>query len=73
MTKYKIGCWYFHSCLALIAHRFSIDESKNIFIATMPQFLEREEDYNRKTGCMVFEDEYDWVMDRLIKRICGYV
>lgn len=38
----------------------------------MPQFLEEEEDYNRKTACRVFEGEYDWVTDRLIEKICGY-
>ena len=72
MAEYKIGCRYFHSRLALIARGFSIDEIKNIFHATMPPFLEEGEDYERKQACRMFEDEYDWVTDKLIERICGY-
>lgn len=72
MAEYKIGCRYFHSRLALIARGFSIDEIKNIFHATMPQFLEEGEDYERKQACRIFEDEYDWVTDKLIERIREY-
>ncbi len=72
MVEYKNGCQYFHGRLALIVRSFSIDELKNIFYATFPQFLEDDEEYNRKTACGTFEDEYDWVMDKLIECIRGY-
>ncbi len=72
MAEYKNGCRYFHARLALIARGFSIDELKNIFNATLPQFLEDDKEYNRKTAFRTFEDEYDWVMDRLIERIRAY-
>ncbi len=72
MVEYKNGCRYFHRHLALITRGFSINELKNIFNATLPQFLEDDEEYNRKTACRTFEDEYDWVTDKLIERIRGY-
>ncbi len=72
IAEYKNSCWYFHARLALIARGFSIDELKNIFNAILLQFLEDDEEYNRKTACRTFEDEYDWVMDRLIERIRAY-
>ncbi len=72
MVEYKNGCWYFYACLALIAHGCSINELKNIFNATLPQFLEDDKEYNQKTACRTFEDKYDWVIDRLIERIHAY-
>lgn len=59
MAEYKNGCRYFHVCFSLIARGFSINELKNIFNATLPQFLEDDEEYNRKTACKIFEDKYD--------------
>ncbi len=59
IVEYKNGCRYFYRRLALIAHDFSINEIKNIFNATLPQFLEDDEEYNRKTACKTFEDEYN--------------
>lgn len=49
-----------------------MDEPKNIFNTTLPQFLEDDEKYNRKTAYKTFEDKYDWVTDKLIERIHGY-
>lgn len=72
MIEYKNGCRYFHSRLVLIARGFSIDELKNIFNVTLPQFLKDGKEYNQKTACRTFEDEYDWVTDKLIKRIRSY-
>ncbi|MCJ1344946.1 hypothetical protein MMC31_003151 [Peltigera leucophlebia] len=72
MAEYKNGCRYFHARLSLIARGFSIDELKNIFNATLPQFLEDDEEYNQKTACRTFEDKYDWVTDWLIERIRAY-
>lgn len=72
MVEYKNGCRYFHARLALIARGFSIDELNNIFNATLPQCLEEDEEYNPKTACRTFEDEYDWVTDKLIERIRAY-
>lgn len=63
IVEYKNGYWYFHACLALITHAFSIDELKNIFNATLPQFLEDNKEYNQKTTCKTFKNKYDWVMD----------
>lgn len=72
MAEYKNGCQYFHARFSLIARGFSIDELKNIFNATLSQFLEDDKKYNQKTACRTFEDKYDWVTDRLIERIYGY-
>lgn len=72
MMEYKNGCQYFHSRLTLIARGFSINELKNIFNATLPQFLEDGKEYDRKTTYRTLEDKYDWVTDKLIKWIRGY-
>lgn len=72
MAEYKNDCWYFHICLSLIAHGFFINELKNIFNTTFPQFLEDNKKYNQKTAYKTFEDKYDWVIDRLIKKIYEY-
>lgn len=72
MAEYKNGYQYFHACFSLIARGFSIDELKNIFNATLLQFLEDDKKYNQKTACRTFEDKYDWETNRFIERICGY-
>ncbi len=72
MAEYKNGCQYFHARLALIVRGFSINELKNIVNATLPQFLEDDKEYNRKTAYRTFKDEYDWVIDELIERIRAY-
>ncbi len=72
MVEYKNSYRYFHERLALIVRGFSINELKNIFNTTLPQFLEDDEEYNQKTACRTFEDEYDWVTDKLIERIHRY-
>ncbi len=72
MVKYKNGCRYFYRRLILIARGFSIDKLKNIFNATLLQFLEDDKEYNQKTVCKTFGNEYDWVMDKLIECICRY-
>ncbi len=72
MVEYKNGCRYFHGCLALIVHDFSINKPQNIFNATLPQFLEDDKEYNRKTAYRIFENEYDWVTDKLIECIHRY-
>lgn len=59
MFEHTIGYRYFNSHLTLFAYGFLIDELKNIFIATIPQFLKEKENYNRKTACKVFKDKYD--------------
>lgn len=72
IVEYKNDCRNFHSHLALIARGFSNDKYKNIFNATLPQFLEDDKEYNQKTACRSFEDEYDWMTDKFIKRIYSY-
>ncbi len=60
MAEYKHGCRYF------------IDELKNVFNATLSQFLEDDKEYIRKTACRTFKNEYDWVIDWLIERLRVY-
>ena len=43
----------------MIVRDFSIDELKNIFNTTLPQFLKEDEEYNRKTTLRIFEDKYN--------------
>lgn len=59
MAEYKNGYQYFHIHLALIARAFSINELKNIFNTTLPQFLKNNEKYNQKTTCRTFENKYN--------------
>ncbi len=59
MAEYKNDYRYFHIRLALIVCGFSIDELKNIFNTTLPQFLEDDKEYNRKTAYRIFEDKYE--------------
>ena len=72
MVEYKYTYQYFNERFALIARGFSINEFKNIFNATPPQFLEDDKEYNRKTAYRTFKENYNWVMDKLIERIHGY-
>lgn len=73
MVENMNGYQYFHRSLTLIAHDFSIDELKNIFNATFSQFLEDDKEYNQKTICRIFEDKYNWVIDKLIEYIHEYI
>ena len=72
MVEYKNGCQNFHGRLLLIALGFSINELKIIFNATLPLFPEDDEEYNRKIACRTFEEEYDWVTNKLIECIRRY-
>lgn len=69
IVGYKNRWQYFYSCLDLITHNFSNDELKNTFNVSLPQFLKEDKKYKHKTIYCIFEDEYDWVMDKLIKHI----
>lgn len=73
MIKYKNGNRYFYRRLILIMRGFSINELKNIFNATLSQFLKDDKKYNQKIAYGIFEDEYDWVTNKLIERIYGYI
>lgn len=57
--KNKNGCQYFHARLVMITYDFCIDELKNIFNTTLPQFLKEDEEYNCKTTLRIFEDKYN--------------
>lgn len=46
IVEYKIDCQYFYTRFFLIAHDFSIDKLKNIFNATLLQFLKNNKKYN---------------------------
>lgn len=59
MAEYKNSYRYFYSRLTLIAYIFFIDKLKNIFNATLSQFLEDSTRYNRKTAYRTFENKYD--------------
>lgn len=72
MVEYNNRCQYFYVYLALIARDFSIDELKHIFNVTLPQFLKENKEYNQKIGYYMFENKYNWVINKLIKRIHIY-
>lgn len=59
IAEYKNNYQYFHVHLALIAYGFSIDELKNIFNTTLPQFLKDNEEYNQKITYKTFKDKYN--------------
>lgn len=52
---------------------FSINQLKNIFNIILPQFLKDDKEYNQKIACKRFRNEYKWLTDWLITKICIYV
>ena len=72
LSEYKIACRYFHARLALVARGFIIGELEQIFASCRPPFLEDSDDFDLSVASREFEDQYNWVEDRLVERLRGY-
>lgn len=67
-----MACRYFHARLSLVARGFNIEELKQIFSSCLPFFLTIGEDYERNLARQYFEEQHDWVEDRLVERLRAY-
>ena len=59
IDQYKIDCYYFHGCLALIAREFSVNKLQTIFKVTMLNFIYKRSDTKQRKCSKQFKHAYN--------------
>lgn len=70
--EFKIVSLYFHAQMALIAQGLSLDQIKNMFVSTLPPYLQDGPPYEQNHAEKIFLDAHNRIEDLLVERIRGY-
>lgn len=77
LDQYKIACYYFRACFALVACKFSVDELNTIFDAIILSFILEKSEINQKNAqkyLNTFTTEYKtgWSKNSAPMQSCGW-
>lgn len=70
--EYKVGSLYFHARLALVVRGLSLDQLHNIFVSTLPPYLQDAPIYERNLAEKSFQAAHDAIEDRIVSRVKAY-